>query len=249
MKEPSIKRTLTRNKCLSLIEELEKDRDVTGTTFYLETGLPASEIYGYLDTLDMENDMRETTATLVERSGTGAVVLNTKPFRILLPAFPIQTTVLHPSLELQPLKAQLQKDYVIGVVLVRLGAYAVGVADGEKLITSKTGTGLVHGRHRQGGSSAHRFERHRDKQIEYFFTRLCGHAREHLEPYLKDMDFMVYGGARTTIELLKKQCEFLSRINIPELPPLLDIPDPRQKVLEAGVTGIWSSILYEWGED
>jgi hypothetical protein len=51
----------------------------------------------------------------------------------------------------------------------------------------------VHSRHRQGGSSAHRFERHREKQIESFFTRVCGHAQEHLEPYLKQLDHVIYG--------------------------------------------------------
>ena len=132
---------------------------------------------------------------------------------------------------------------------MRLGAYAIGVCMGDKLVTSKVGTGLVHGRHRQGGSSAHRFERHRDKQIEYFLTRAGQRAREQIEPYLKTLDYAVYGGARTTIQIFQKQCGFLGRIRAPLLPPLLDIPEPRQVVLINAVSRIWSSTVIAWRED
>jgi peptide subunit release factor 1 (eRF1) len=142
----------------------------------------------------------------------------------------------------------LRHDYRIALVLVRLGAYAIGICHGERLVTSKVGTGLVHGRHKKGGSSAHRFERHRDKQIEYFLTRVCGRLREQLEPHIQALDFVVYGGARTTIQLLKKQCQFVEKLGKPTLPPLFDIPAPRQSVLETAVSRVWSSTVMEWRE-
>ena len=111
------------------------------------------------------------------------------------------------------------------------------------------GTGLVHGRHKKGGSSAHRFERHRDKQIEYFLTRVCQRAREHLEPHVKSLNYLVYGGARTTIQLLQKQCSFIGKLDTPSLPPLLDLPEPRQAVLEGAVRRLWSSIVFEWQDE
>ena len=134
-------------------------------------------------------------------------------------------------------------------MLVRLGAYAVGVSRGETFVSSKVGTGNIHSRHKKGGSSAHRFERHRDKQIEYFFTRICQRAREHLEPYEKSLGYLVYGGARTTIRDLNKQCPFLKKLDTPTLPPLLDIPEPRQAVLKTALDRIWSSTVYEWREE
>jgi hypothetical protein len=143
----------------------------------------------------------------------------------------------------------LKRDYVIGVVLVRLGSYAVGLCQGEKLVDKKIGTGLIHGRHRQGGSSSHRFERHRDKQIEQFLIRVCSHVREHLEPHEKSLDFMVYGGARTTILMAQKYCPWLEKLKTPALPPLLDIPEPRLPILQSAVTRIWSSTVYEWTAD
>jgi len=100
----------------------------------------------------------------------------------------------------------LKHDYIIGVVLVRLGSYGIGVCLGDKLVSSMVGTGIVHGKHSKGGSSAHRFERHRDKQIETFLIRVCGHVREQLESYEKSIDYMVYGGARTTILMAQKYC-------------------------------------------
>ena len=91
-----------------------------------------------------------------------------------------------------------------------------------------------------------RFRRRREKQIEQFLIRVCEKVNDHVGPLLNDIDFVAYGGARTTIDLFKKRCSVLSAHNSPELPPLLDIPDPRQAVLEAAVTRLWSSRVYEW---
>jgi peptide subunit release factor 1 (eRF1) len=129
---------------------------------------------------------------------------------------------------------------------VRLGAYAVGLTHGERLVASKVGTGLVHSRHRQGGSSAQRFRRRREHQIDEFLSRVCERVQQHVGEDLKGADYVAYGGARTTIELLKKECPVLQRLEERELPPLLDIADPRQPVLEAAATRVWSSRIIEW---
>ena len=114
---------------------------------------------------------------------------------------------------------------------------------------SKTGTGLVHARHKKGGSSQARFARHREKQIEQFMARVCSHVRQHIEPYARSLEYMVYGGARTTIFSLHKQCPFLSQFEDRILRMLLDIPEPRQAVLEEAIGRIWSSDVIEWCED
>ena len=44
-----------------------------------------------------------------------------------------------------------------------------------------------------------RFERHRDKQKETFFTRVCLHTREQLEHFAGRLDYVIYGGAPETI--------------------------------------------------
>ena len=84
----------------------------------------------------------------------------------------------------------------------------------------------------------------REKQIENFLDRVCGHIEERLEP--QALDYAVYGGARTTILSLQKHCSILRAFDKRTLPPLLDIPAPRKKVLETVVGRVWSSSVTEW---
>src|SRR5215469_12548161 len=57
-------------------------------------------------------------------------------------------------------------DRTVGVLLVRLGGFAAGVFAGSppRLVSSKTGSRLVHGRSAAGGQSQQRFARRRENQ-------------------------------------------------------------------------------------
>jgi hypothetical protein len=111
------------------------------------------------------------------------------------------------------------------------------------------GTGLVHARHRQGGSSAQRFRRHREKQIERFLIRVCEEVNNHITVNEGRLDYITYGGARTTVGLLKKRCPTLRRLEHRELPPLFDVADPRQAVLEAAARRVWACRILDWSND
>jgi predicted nucleic acid-binding OB-fold protein len=76
---------------------------------------------------------------------------------------------------------------------------------------------------------------------------VCLHGHEHLEPYRKSLDYILYGGPRLTIERLRKLCPFLSSLGVPEL-PLMEVPPLRQYVLESSVTRMWSSRVIRWQE-
>jgi peptide subunit release factor 1 (eRF1) len=167
---------------------------------------------------------------------------------LVLPPFPLSEEYITNGYDIGPLRSLLSHDFLIGLVLVRLGAYSVGICRGTELIGSKTGTGLVHARHKKGGSSQARFARHREKQIEQFLERVCGHVREHVEPHARSLDYLVYGGARTTILALRKRCLFLSQFDDRILRMLLDIPEPRQTVLEKAIGTIWATDVIEWCE-
>lgn len=243
------KRVLTRKATLTLLDGLAATPGNENLSLYLPPLIPSAELENILKGLPSEADIRAQIAGMATASPTGAVVFWGRGGKyLILPPFPVAEKYITKSLNIEKLRSFLSQEYLIALVLVRLGAYAIGVCAGEKLITSKVGTGLVHGRHRQGGSSAHRFERHRDKQIETFLNRVCGHVREQLEPHAKNLDYIVYGGARRTISLLQKYCPLLMKLEIPTLPPLLEIPDPRQAVLERAVESVWSSTVVEWGE-
>jgi hypothetical protein len=235
---------------LDFLDELEKTPGNEARTLYLPPRLPPTKIDSLLKEIPLPQDIFPELSKLASSSRTGAVLFWSPDRKCLsLPPFPIAEKHLTHTLATEQLRSLLRQDYMIALILVRLGAYAIGICEGENLISSKVGTGLIHGRHRKGGSSAHRFERHRDKQIEYFLSRVCQRTREQLEPYARSLDYVVYGGARTTIQLLQKQCSFVGQLDMPALPPLLDIPEPRRAVLAAAISRIWSSTVIEWRED
>ena len=244
------KHTFSRRKMLDFLSQLEEHSSDSSLTFYIPPRPNHIKITKSLRELSMPAETRPEISGIIDHSHTGGVIFwSDEAIYVVLSPFPITEESIFEGYSTQPLQSLLTKDYLIGIVLVRLEAYAVGLCRGEIIVSSKVGTGNIHGRHKKGGSSAHRFERHRDKQIEYFFTRVCQRAREHLEPHEESLDYLVYGGARTTIRELQKQCNFLGKLNTPTLPSLLDIPKPCQPVLKTALNRVWSSKVLEIREE
>lgn len=244
------RRRLGRVGTLRMLDDLEASGG-SALSLYIPAGLPLAEIERTLTTtlgLGLDEGVRGVVEA-VGRSKTGAALFwgDTKKC-LVLPPFPVGERLFSSGYDTEPLRSLLEQELTIGLVLLRLGAYAVGVFRGEKLLASKVGTGLVHSRHRQGGSSERRFERHREKQMEFFFERVCGHARERLEPYERDIDYLVYGGERHTLLAFRKQCEFLSSFDDRTLERLLNVREPRQASLEAAIEEVWASKVVEWKE-
>jgi hypothetical protein len=240
---------LSRLKMLAFLTELEATSG-PAESLYIPSGLPLSEVGNLLEKALDPPAIPPELAELAAASKTGAVIFGSpSQTRLVIPPFPIREEYCARGYVVEPLSSLLKRNFRVALFLIRLGAYAIGLSEGEKLVTSKVGTGLIHGRHKKGGSSQQRFRRHREKQIEYFLTRVCGHIQEHIKPHALTLDFVVYGGAQTTILLLQKQCPFLARLEGTILPPLLDIPEPRQAVLEKAVRRVWSSSVIEWRDD
>ena len=228
---------------IGFLDELEA---ATTKSLYVPIGLSLPEVEKVLEQRAIFPELTELAAG----SKTGAVIF-WSPSRIYLvtPPFPIMENHFAQGCAIEPLRSILKHDYRIALILVRLGAYAIGLCQGEIFISSKVGTGLVHARHKKGGSSQQRFQRHRGKQIESFLNRVCDHTREILEPQNRLVDYVVYGGAKTTILSLQKRCSFLRQFENRNLPPLLDIAEPRQAVLETAVGRVWLSSVTEWHDD
>ena len=195
-------------------------------------------------------DLKTTPEDLIElaaESRTGAFLFWGPNHKYLvMPPFPVAGASVSVSCEIESLSSLLKKDILLGLIMVRLGEYAIGVFQGEKLLSSNTGTGLVHARHRQGGSSSHRFVRHREKQMEIFFTRVCQHARQQLEPYARQMDYIIYGGARETVQDFRKQCRFMQAFDGRTLYRLLNVREPKQSGFTEGIQEAWSSQVIKW---
>lgn len=125
-------------------------------------------------------------------------------------------------------------DRRVGVLLVRLGGYAAGVFAGSppRLVMSKTGSRLVHGRSAAGGRSQHRFARRRENQAAVALRAAADTAADVFGHFGPDgLDAVVLGGDKRSMAGLRGD---------PRLRPFLDraterflvVPDPRLAVLK-----------------
>ena len=242
------RRRLHRLKMLRLLDEAETAIG-PATSLYVPLGLPIPEVEEMLRVVPNLKEIPPNLTELVSDSKTGAVLFWGQQLKYLvLPPFPLAERQASDGYEVEPLRSLLRRESMIALTLVRLGDYALGVFQGEKRVSSKVGTGLVHSRHKKGGSSQRRFERHREKQIEYLFDRVCTHVREHLEPHIRQLEYVIYGGEWNTLAAFRKQCRFLQLFEDRTLGSVLNIRKPRQATLEAAIGEAWSSELIEWTE-
>jgi hypothetical protein len=131
-----------------------------------------------------------------------------------------------------PLLAALAEERLVGVLLVRLGGYAVGVFEGERLLASKVGRRNVHGRHRAGGSSANRFRRRREEQARELVQAAGQTADRVLGPYARRLDALALGGDRFAVRDTLAASRLLGGLEEKALPRFFDVPDPRRQVLD-----------------
>lgn len=168
-------------------------------------------------------------AAVVLRAADGVVAECHPPFPPLrLPADPPSDPARLAALVAEHADA----DRTVGVLLVRLGGYAAGVFSGSppRLVSSKTGSRLVHGRSAAGGWSQQRFARRREKQAAGALGAAADTALAVLGPYRKRLDAVVLGGDRRAIATVRAD---------PRLRPVLEhavdrfltVPDPRLTVL------------------
>ena len=130
------------------------------------------------------------------------------------------------------LAAHVLRPRRVGVLLVRLGGHAAGVFDGERLVASKVGSRQVHGRSAAGGWSQQRFARRREGQVRVALAAAADVAAAHLVPAAATLDAVVLGGDRRSVDAVLADPR-LSVLRPLVTPPLLDVPDPRQAVLES----------------
>ncbi len=239
---------LTKVRTLHLLEELKANSIEIGS-LCIPPKYSKVDIEGLMENIVEKENIPEDISKSVAESPTGAILFWGPHHRYLvMPPFPITEERTSTTCEIEPLYTLLHRDFLLALILVRLGEYGVGVFKGEQLLSSKVGTGLVHSRHRQGGSSSHRFERHREKQMETFFTRVCTHVREQIEPYARQLEYIIYGGTHETLLDFRKQCHFTHQFDSRTLDILLNIREPKQSGLYEAIQEAWSSRVIRWDE-
>jgi hypothetical protein len=139
-----------------------------------------------------------------------------------------------------PLLAALGEEHVVGIVLVRLGGYAVGVFAGERLVASKVGSRNVHGRHRAGGSSANRFRRRREEQAKVLVQAAADTALRVLSPYRDELEALAFGGDRTAVRQTLAANRELGRLAERWSGRFLSVPEPRRHVLERAIQDVYA---------
>jgi len=162
---------------------------------------------------------------VVVRAGDGAIARCHPPF----PPLPSGSSGSGPDLA-----AHALADRTVAVLLVRLGGYAAGVFAGAdaRLVASKVGSRLVHGRSAAGGQSQQRFARRREKQAGEALAAAADCAAAVFGGYSGRIDAVVLGGDKRAVTALADD---------PRLRPyfalavgrFLTVPDPRLKVLQA----------------
>jgi len=163
------------------------------------------------------------TAELVPGTSEGARHL------LVRPSFGMSHEGTYDYVHVRPLLEEIARDYVVSVLLVRLGGYAVGVFDGEQLVASKVGSRFVKGRHRKGGSSANRFRRRREEQAKALYAEAAAVAAEVLA---QPTEFSALGGDRSAVDATLRECPQLAWLRERAIPHFLAVPEPRERTLK-----------------
>ena len=151
----------------------------------------------------------------------------------ITPPFGLEHEGQYDVVRAEPLLDALESEPIVAVVLVRMGGYAVGVFEGEKLVASKVGTRFVKGRHKKGGSSSNRFRRRRGEQERELIDAAAEEAARVLGPWRERVEHVALGGDRTAVSRVLESRADLAWLQPLALERFFDVLDPRLRVLEA----------------
>jgi Actinobacteria/chloroflexi VLRF1 release factor len=151
---------------------------------------------------------------------------------LVTPPFGLRHEAEYDRVVVSPLLAALAEDHLVAAVLVRLGGYAVGVFEGERLVASKVGSRFVKGRHKKGGSSANRFRRRREGQERELVDEAAAQAARVLEPWRGRVERVALGGDRDAVRRVLAARPDLAWLEPLALERFFTVVEPRLRVLD-----------------
>ena len=185
-------------------------------------------------------------SALIGETETGAAVFVGESRSVaVVPPFPMEAAGEYEGFHAGPLVEAVERDRLVGVLLVRLGRYAVGVVNNIGLVASKTDTRYVKSRHRAGGSSQRRFERSRERLVRELFDKVCAVAGDVLGPYEGRLEHVLLGGERQTLLGLTKRCPLMRALAPITMKRVLDVRRPGMNALERAEEEVWKSRVLE----
>ncbi len=192
------------------------------------------------------SDSVRRAAALAGESETGlAVFVEDDRVTAVAPPFPLSCETGDAAGALCGL---LESRLKIGVALIRLGRYGVGVLDGDRLAGSKTGSRYVKNRHRAGGSSQRRFERSRERLIRELFDKTCEVMRDVFSPHAGSLDYVLLGGDKAVLRQFAARCGYLKEFEDRTLGRRLAAVRPDQRTLDGIGWEVWASRVWRWGQ-
>jgi hypothetical protein len=166
------------------------------------------------------------------RGGAARIELPSEAI-VVRPPFGLAHEGEYEKVRLEPLFEALAADHVVAALLVRLGGYAVGIFEGERLVASRVGSRFVKGRHKKGGSSANRFRRRREEQARALIEEAAEVAAQVLEPWHRRIEFAALGGDHAAIaRVLEARPQQLGWLTDRAVPRFFTVREPRQRDLE-----------------
>ncbi len=231
-----------KNGVLGLLGELEAEGCIASAQVSART--LAERDYGHL--LPDDEPGRSAVGDALEWAGRGdtgaAVFIADERIVVVRPPIPLQADVRAAGARTEELRGLLGSEPVIGVILLRLGRYAMGVLRGERLVASKTDSRYMKSRHRAGGQSQRRFARSRERLIRELYDKTCEVTRTVFTPYMEDMEYVMLGGERGVLNGFEKRCPMMGReLKGKTLGRRLAVERPNQKALMGIAREAWMS--------
>ena len=236
-----MRRQMSKRAMLRLLAEIE-ERGCTATVCVSAQTLGARDYDHLLPESEPDRSRAAQALADVGPSDTGIAVFVSPDRTVAIqPPFPLTVDARAAGMASRPVLDVFDSEPVVGLVLLRLGRYAVAVLRGDKLLATKTDTRYVKNRHRAGGSSQRRFERSRERLIRELYDTTCRMTRTVFEPFLGEMDYVMLGGERVTLNGFIKRCRLMQDLAPKRLSRLLPVDRPNQKALESISYEMWKS--------
>src|SRR5918994_568215 len=173
-------------------------RTTTGRAYSYGVAMSTTRYIGRANIAKRLSALDGSAGRAVYRDGSATFELDEAALSVT-PPFGLEHVGEYDVVRAGPLLDALEIEPRVAVLLVRMGGYAVGVLDGERLVASKVGTRFVKGRHKKGGSSSNRFRRRREEQARALIEEAAEVAVRVLEPWRGRVEFVALGGDRGAI--------------------------------------------------
>lgn len=230
-------------RLLRLLDEAA-GADWVGRTIYL-TAESAAQVKAGQGVRDAgaDDEALRLAIDAAGRTDTGlALFLGERRAIAICPPFPLSADARRDGMDAAPLRRLLRAEFVVGVVLLRLGRYAVGVLRGERLMASKTSARYVKNRHRAGGQSQRRFERSRERLVRELYDKTCETTQSVFAPF--ELDYIMLGGEGGTLTGFAQRCRCIRQFGGKALARRIAVDQPNQKALNGIAFEVYKSRVY-----